>query len=353
MLLWGRVNSVFGERDCLVALLAAVEDPPRAATLPAEDATLRVAREHRLSPLLSTLCADTLPAPLAHAFRHDRVVTTARSMVLGQVAEECVRALVDAGVPTVVLKGLAYETRLYPSPGSRPTSDVDLLVPNDKRRTAFGVLDQLGFEPRAAAPGFDDADYHEVAWGRRGIEIDLHLALAPFARCRIDYAAVWGEARPFRLGQTDAFALAPSHAAIFHALHMAIDHFAVPAIYLVDMARMLATSGDRREAEATARAWHCRKPLVTALALTAALLPKWAAANHQPAAPAGLMAARVVTGYGSIQALPRAEQLLRKLAHFDAFADAFRYVVVQSRRNLKERFERNIRRRSPRERLAL
>src|SRR5580692_4322683 len=75
-----------------------------------------------------------------------------------------------------------------------PTSDIDLLVPGEQRREAFAALDRLGFEPRAAAPGFDDADYHEVAWTRAGAEIDLHMALAPLARCRIDYAAIWKEA---------------------------------------------------------------------------------------------------------------------------------------------------------------
>jgi hypothetical protein len=51
--------------------------------------------------------------------------------------------------------------------------------------------------------------------------------------------------------------------------------------------------------------------------------------------------------------LPRAEQLLRKLGHFDALADALRYLSVQSRRNLREQLERRVRKRSPRERLAL
>ena len=81
--------------------------------------------------------ASSLPAQLAEAFRRDRVVTAARNMILGQVAEECLRALAAAGIPTIVLKGLDYETRLYGAPGARPTADVDLLVPDEKRRAAF------------------------------------------------------------------------------------------------------------------------------------------------------------------------------------------------------------------------
>lgn len=340
------------ERERLVALLAALEDPRRAADLPPDDPRLVVvARHHRLSPLLSATCGKTLAAPLSEAFRRDRLVTIARNLILGQIAEECVRALSEVGIPTIVLKGLEYEARLYGQPGTRPTSDVDLLIPNEARRPAFGVLDRLGFEPRAAAPGFDDPNYHEVAWTRPGVEVDLHMALAPFARCRIDYGAVWKEAQPFRIGQTDAWVLTATHAAIFHALHMAIDHFGVPAIYLVDLTRLLPTVGDLRATEATARIWHCYRPLATALALAAAFLPVWG--RVQPIGDATMIASRIVGRFGPTSPLPRAEQLFRKLAHFDSAGDAARYLIVQSRRNFRERIERDVRKRSARERLAL
>jgi hypothetical protein len=358
-LLAADVTPPTSERERLVALLAALEDPARAADLSPEDPVLvAVARHHRLSPLLSATCAETLPAKLAEVFRRDRLVTAARNMILGQMAEECLDAFAHAGIRTIVLKGLDYETRLYRMAGARPTADVDLLVPNEKRREAFAVLDRLGFEPRAAAPGFDDPDYHEVAWTRRGVEVDLHMALAPFARCRIDYAAVWAEAESLRIGQSDAWRLAPAHAAIFHALHMAIDHFDVPAIYLVDLARLLPTADDLRAADITARHWHCHHPFATASTLAAAFLPSWA--THQsigdrgPRLPEALtIAGRVVRRYGPIRPVPRAEQLVRKLMHFDSVADAVRYVAVQSRRNVEERIERASRGRSARERLGL
>jgi len=352
MLCWNAVNSAPAERERLLALLAAVEDPARAAALdPGDPLLLTVARHHRLTPLLSVVCAGGRVPALAAPLRRDRAVTAARGLLLGQVAEQCLRGFAAAGIPAIVLKGLDYEARLYAAAPARPTSDVDLLVPNSARRDAFAVLDRLGFEPRAAAPGFDDADYHEVAWQRGPIEIDLHLALAPFARCRIDYDAIWNEAQRVRIGQTDALGLAPIHAAIFHALHMAIDHFDVPALYLVDMSRLLPDPDRRRAADETARAWRCRRPLLTATSLTAAFLPEWA--RGQPAGEPGPLTRRVIAGYGPVAALPRREQLLRKLAHFDVLSDALRYLAVQSRRNVREELERRIFKRSPRERLEL
>ncbi len=342
------------DRDRLRLLLGVVVEPARAAALPTDDpALLAVARRHRLTPLLSKVCGQGLPIPLAVEFRGDRVVTTARNMALGQVAEECIRAFDAVGIRSIVLKGLAYEAGLYAAPGVRPTADVDLLVPNEMRRPAFATLDRLGFQPRAAAPGFDEPDYHEVAWTRNGVEVDLHMALAPLVRCGIDYAAIWSSAEPVRIGQTDTLALSRPHAAVFQALHMAIDHFAVPAIYLVDFARLIGNPRDAERAEQTARAWRCGKPFSTSAALVRAFLGVPTTSAADLSLPVAWFARSVVTRYGLDDHLPRRTQLVRKVVHFDAGTDLFRYVVTQGRRNLRELVERRVRQRSARARLAL
>jgi hypothetical protein len=278
------------------------------------------------------------------------MVTIARNLALTVLAEQCIRALASAGVDVIVLKGIAYESVIYDAPGLRPTADVDLLVRAADRRRAFAVLDRLGFEPRAAAPGFDEPDYHEVAWARRDGEIDLHLALAPPGRCRIDYDAIWRDAQRIPVGAIETGTLSLPHTAIFHALHMAIDHFSIPALYLVDFARALERV-DLGAVVTIARAWHCYRPFATAVALTAAFLP--ASAPRLPAVTATAIARRVIARYGATPSLPRPEQLVRKLAHFDSALDAVRYTLLQSRRNLREQFERRVRHRTARERLAL
>ncbi len=339
------------EQELLLGVLAAVHDPNRGAELPASDPLLlAVARRHRLTPLLSAACGQTLPPALEKATRRDRVLTIARNTLLGHAAGTVVRSLQLAGVKTIVLKGLDYETRLYDEPGTRPTGDVDILVPDADRRRAFAVLDGLGFEPRAAAPGFDEPDYHEVAWTRDDIEVDLHMALAPLVRGEIDYRAVWDQAVSTRVGGTETLALARGHAAVFQALHMAIDHFDVPAIYLVDLARLVKNPAERTESLALASAWRCRRALDTALTLTSAILPGQSADGD--AVPSWI-ARRIVAAYGALVPLSLPERLLRKSLHFDTLLHASRYLAVQSRRNLRERIERRVRRRSPRSRLGL
>jgi hypothetical protein len=339
------------EREVLRALFAALADRARAAALTDGPLLLAVARRHRLTPLLSSECRGSLPPAFDAACRHDHVLTTARNLALESVAEECITALSAAGVDGALLKGLAYDRTLYPVPGTRPTSDVDLLVRERDRREAFGVLDRLGFEPKAAAPGFDDPDYHEVAWRRDGVEIDLHLALAPYARCGIDYDALWAAMRPMPIGAARAFVMAPEHAAVFHALHMAIDHFDVPGLYLVDLARLLSRGADVSAAHATARAWRCRRPFETSVALTAAFQRDWA--GGRALGDRSLAAAGVVRRFGGVERLPRPEQLLRKFAHFDTVGDALRYTGVQAWRNVHELVERRIWKRSARARLKM
>jgi hypothetical protein len=344
------VTSV-AERQTLHALFAALADRQSAARLVDEPSLLPSARRHRLTPLLSMQCRGALPPAFDATCRQDHVRTVARNLALAVVAEACVAALAKAGVDAALLKGLAYERTLYAHNGARPTSDIDLLVRESDRRAAFAVLDGLGFEPRAAAPGFDDADYHEVAWRRAGVEVDLHMALAPYARCAIDYDAVWSKMRPLPLGAARAFVLAPEHAAVFHALHMAIDHFDVPGLYLVDLARLLPSSADVSAAGAIARAWRCRRPFETSVRIAAAFQPSWDGGRSLP--HSSRTAARVEAAFGGLDHIPRHEQLRRKFALFDTLADALRYTYVQARRNAHELLEREVRGRSARERLGL
>ena len=59
---------------------------------------------------------------------------------------EIVSALVERGVPVVVLKG-AHTARVYfPDPATRPASDLDLVVPRDSMTQAEVALARLGFE---------------------------------------------------------------------------------------------------------------------------------------------------------------------------------------------------------------
>lgn len=318
-----------------------------------EDHVTLVARFHRLSALLGSLRPAGVPDVLAERFRRDYVTALGRNTLLRHALTDSVRLLGARGIEAIVLKGLAYEERLYTRPGSRPTSDVDLLVPERHRRASFEALIGDGWVPIAAAPGFDEADYHEVEWRRNDVYLDLHFALAPLRRCAIDYDEIWREKVALPLDDVPAWRLADTHAAVYHVLHMAIHHFDVPGLYLVDLFHMIANDDDVATVEALARRWRCFRPWRTSLKLTASFLPWWQAAAAATRVAPEAVATRIIEGFGTVTGLPRAEQLRRKLQHFDIAPDAVRYLFSQGRRIVREAALRRLTNRSAQERLGL
>jgi hypothetical protein len=348
------------DAEILRALLAALGGDGGGALAGAQpERVLAVARHHRLSALLGAAPPAASDAWLAerlhHDFHRDYVGTVARNALLRVALGECLGRLAADGIEPIVLKGLAYDEALYAPAAARPTGDIDVLVEPRHRDAAFRALADAGFAPVAAAPGFDQPDYHEVEWRRGAVFVDLHFALAPPRRAAIDAGAVWAARRPITFGGAPAWQLAPAHAAVFHALHMAIHHFDVPALYLCDLGRLAPDAATRAAAAETARAWRCARAWQTSVALTAAFIPGWLppAEAATATARAGTIAARVAAAYGTTAPLPRAVQLRRKVEHFDSPADAVAYLLLQGRRAIREQALRRFTRRSAAERLGL
>lgn len=82
---------------------------------------------------------------------------------------------------------------LYPSPALRIMTDLDLLVPSERRQAALACLGSLGYEARRErAAVLPEMEYPMV---RNGVIVDLHWKLA---RIQISFneAQVWQRAKP-------------------------------------------------------------------------------------------------------------------------------------------------------------
>ena len=102
------------------------------------------------------------------ASRDDRsALTAARRLTLDATAARIVNAMAEAGVRSLLLKG-ATLSDLYE--GSRPYSDIDLLVSPDAVDGAEASLRELGFESRHDDP-------HSRIWRRGGLDVDLHTTI--------------------------------------------------------------------------------------------------------------------------------------------------------------------------------
>jgi hypothetical protein len=94
---------------------------------------------------------------------------------LFQRAAEIVEALERAGIPSIVLKGLALVMTCYRDVGARPMGDIDVLVPAALAVPAAGVLSRSGWAPRyALTPAFLSVKHAAPFDGGGGEECDLH-----------------------------------------------------------------------------------------------------------------------------------------------------------------------------------
>jgi hypothetical protein len=110
-------------------------------------------------------------------------------------------------IPTVVLKGAALATTLYPSIGLRPMGDIDLLVPQDRLAEAVACLQALGYvEPTPdMAPGLNQVVGHHVSLdGGQAIplHVELHwtLGAAEHDRHAPSMPWFWQQTEPLSLG---------------------------------------------------------------------------------------------------------------------------------------------------------
>ncbi|MBN1274122.1 MAG: nucleotidyltransferase family protein [Candidatus Aminicenantes bacterium] len=67
------------------------------------------------------------------------------NQVKASVLKDILEALNLAGIPALVLKGGTLCHLLYPEPGLRPMSDLDLLLPDSEIKKAHSILKNLGF----------------------------------------------------------------------------------------------------------------------------------------------------------------------------------------------------------------
>jgi len=168
--------------------------------------------------------------------------TAARNILLYRELAGVLNALAEAGVPTIVLKGAALASTVYPSIAHRPMGDIDLLVrPQDLER-AQRTLEAAGYrflpEPEERFKPFDTRFTGEMAFRREGctgalIELHWELISAEWYRrtTTLKVEALWERARPLRLEGAAAWQLSPEDSLIHLCVHLAAHAFHHPPAY--------------------------------------------------------------------------------------------------------------------------
>jgi hypothetical protein len=114
------------------------------------------ARHHRVLPLVAHAAATlpgVVPAQAARRLAAAAARMRLRAMAVAAVTVQITGALEAAGIPVLVLKGVADGVATWGDPTLRATADVDLFVPPAAVPAAADLLRQVGFRPVQPAVG--------------------------------------------------------------------------------------------------------------------------------------------------------------------------------------------------------
>lgn len=177
------------------------------------NAVLELADWHRLETVLGrqlTSAPDWVQDRLAQAQMQD----LARSMVLGNARTQVLKALGEAGIPVIVLKGSALVETVYPDATWRDMGDIDLLVEPSRVEQATAVATGLGFARLPGAKATGDGRHDPKLVSADGLApIEIHRHVLDDVDERFDITAVWARSQPSAAG---THRLAAAHDLLIH-----------------------------------------------------------------------------------------------------------------------------------------
>jgi len=216
------------------------------------DDVRRLAEAERVVPLLHRAVGaiGMAPADLAHDLHRARCATALRNRRLLTEFGRAMNALAAAGVPIIVLKGVALAAAVYRDISLRPMADLDVLIRRSTLESAARVLAGLGYVPirKETHPGALAEYESELAFRKYGefpAEIDLHWSLfdSPYHQARTDMDWFWDTSVPLRIAGVDTWMLGPEALLLHLCGHLALHHAGAGLLWEHDIFEVLVESG--------------------------------------------------------------------------------------------------------------
>jgi len=147
------------------------------------------AKSRQLLPLIYDRARrDGVEHPVLPVLKGVKLHAWYANQILFSDAASAIRALREAGIEVMLVKGAALVAEYYHDAGLRPMQDLDLLVPTKEAHRAFEVLRSLGYAPLWGSADRvtvqDHSEMHMVRLPGRIIDLHWHLlhsSLAPEA----------------------------------------------------------------------------------------------------------------------------------------------------------------------------
>jgi hypothetical protein len=143
------------------------------------------AASYRLVPLLyKNLRREKIDDDLLGRFKGIYRHTWSRNQLLFHDATQVMKAMRDAGIPVLIIKGATLATSFYSDAGLRPMNDFDFMIPFREAPRAFEVMQTAGWNYLESVP-LEQVVWcsHAAKWmNQNGRQIDLHWHLLPEGR---------------------------------------------------------------------------------------------------------------------------------------------------------------------------
>jgi len=210
-----------------------------------------------------------VPDPVAETLRRGAHAEAARITQLERACADVVTAAAAAGIPVLLLKGLALEKLLYPSAAARPMDDVDLLVDDGDRDRLTALLHGWGY--RNDLRGEEDFYVPGSAYS-----IDLHTRLVNATRIparqglwSVSFEDLWERSQTIMLSGVPVRTLGPHDTLMHLVIHTVHHHGLGGMLWMVDLLAGLRTwllsPGDAIDAPPAVRRslWYCLEVLAS------------------------------------------------------------------------------------------
>jgi hypothetical protein len=229
-------------------MLAATWDPEGAeppTPVPWSE-VLTLAHSQGVAPLLHAAIRRTgteAPEPVRTALAQDYYGVARANTLRTQELQSILAALSAAGVPVLLVKGMALAERLYANIALRPMSDFDLIVPRQDVPACQVILTGLGYRPIETefVPGAFMAYRNELAFtppeaSQAPVELHWHLLDVPYYLRKVPLAWFWENTEVCEIARHQVHVLNAEANLPYLASHLAFHHRFHGLRWFVDLA---------------------------------------------------------------------------------------------------------------------
>lgn len=237
---------------------------------------IEAARRHRVEQqFLAGLKSAEIPIPSALGdLRMDARAAAHQSLLQMRETARLAALFEKAGVPLLVLKGVALAVQLRRDPAMRSSRDIDLLVSPDNMGKADEILREAGY--RNSGPtvpeGMED-DYRrwsketQYTHARHGMLVELHHRLSNNDDLLdLDFQSLWREHERIEIGGQSVAVMSRRWLALYLCMHGA-THGWERLSWLMDFSGALPTADDVENALHSAAAAGLSAVMLQALLL--------------------------------------------------------------------------------------